>query len=483
MNKTFSETINAVIWSFVERFGYLFIQFLTNMTLARILSPNEFGQIGLIMVFVALSLTFIDGGFGAALIQKKIPNKNDYSTVFIINLCIAVFLYFLIFISASSISIFFNILEIENLLKIIGIILIIDSISIVQNNILVKALNFKLLAKIKIFSALISCFIAIFLAYKGFGVWSLVYQYVINSFVRLFLLWRVSLWKPNFRFSKKSFNELFGYGSKLLAARLLSELYIHSQSLIIGRVFSPADLGFYTQAKQLQQIPVQSLGSVVNNVTFPVFSKIQDDIIKVKRGMRKSLKSVAFINFPLMVLLALIAEPLIILLYTEKWLQSVPYFQVLCLGFGLFLIVHSVNLSLIKSLGRSDWVLKLEIIKKITGILFILIGVSFYGIMGMLYALALNSILELFLNGYYTGKLIGYGPISQILDFGPTLLLAILSGIISWFTSSFYLINNNLVVIILSSSCYLITYLILVFIFKIEALSIFKTIIVNRFFK
>lgn len=480
MNKLNQKTTNAVIWSFIERFGYLLIQFITNLILARLLSPYEFGQIGLMMVFIALSITFIDGGFGAALIQKKSPNKKDYSTVFMINIFIAVLLYCCIYISANSISTFFKIEEIEKLLKVIGIILIVDSISIVQNNILIKNLSFKVLAKIKVTSALISCFIAIFLAHNGFGVWSLVCQYVTNSFVRTFLLWRISSWKPNLRYSRSSFNELFGYGSKLLMARILSELYIHIQSLIIGRVFTPSDLGFYTQAKQLQQIPVQSLGSIVNNVTFPVFSSIQNDIDKVKRGMRKSLKSVVFINFPLMIFLSLIAKPLIILLYGEKWISSVPYFQVLCLGFGMLLIIHSVNLSLIKSLGRSDWVLKLEVIKKIIGILLIYIGIKFYGIMGMLYALTLNSIIELFLNGHYTRKLIGYGSIMQILDLAPTFLIAIFSGLISWFALSFILINNNLLEIIINTICFISLFLTLVQIFKIEAYHTFRSLVEDR---
>jgi O-antigen/teichoic acid export membrane protein len=480
MDKINKKTTDAIIWSFVERFGYLFIQFITNLTLARLLSPYEFGQIGLIMVFIALSLTFIDGGFGAALIQKKNPDKNDYSTVFIINICLAILLYCFIFIFAPTISIFFNMEEIDNLLKVIGIILIVDSIAIVQNNILIKNLDFKLLAKIKVVSALISCVFALFLAYFGFGVWSLVCQYVVNSFIRSLLLWKVSFWKPNFLFSTNSFKELFGFGSKLLTARFMSELYIHLQSLIIGKTFTPIDLGFYTQAKQLQQIPVQSLGSIVNNVTFPVFSNIQDDIDRVRRGMQKSLKSAVFINFPLMIFLSLISKPLIVLLYSEKWLPSVPYFQVLCLGFGMFLIVHSINLSLIKSLGRSDWVLKLEIIKKITGIFLIYVGVSCYGIMGMLYALALNSILELFLNGYYTGKLIDYGITSQISDFAPTFLIAFFSGIISWTILSFTLYDQILLDIIISSFCYISVYLLLAYIFKIESLMTYKNIILNH---
>ena len=480
MNKLTKKTVNGMIWSFIERFGFLVLQFLTNLFLARILSPDDFGQIGLLMVFVALSLTFIDGGLGAALVQKKSTSKSDYSTVFTVNFALAIVLYCLIFYTAPFISVFFKVGEIESLLKVIGVILIIDSIGIVQHNILLKKLHFKKLAKIKITSAFISCFFALILAYNGVGVWSLVYQYIINSFTRTLLLLIGTSWKPHFQISKNSLDDLFGYGWKLLAARFLSELYIHLQSLIIGRIFTPADLGFYSQAKQLQQIPVQSLGTVVNNVTFPVFSNIQDNTIKVREGLKKTLKSVVFINFPLMVFLALVADPLFTLLYTEKWSESVPYFQVLCVGFGMFLIVHSVNLSLIKSLGRSDWILKLEIIKKITGVILIIIGIKFFGIMGMLYALALNSILEIFLNGHYTNKLINYSTKSQIIDFGPTLLVSLFSGVSSWFILFKILLDHNFYVLIFVGLCFLLTYLFLAYLFKIEALFYFKKILVNR---
>ncbi len=459
-----------MIWSFAERFGYLFLQFVTNIILARLLTPADFGLIGMMLVFVALSLTFIDGGFGAALIQKKVPDNNDYSTVFFINIGLAILLYILLFLFSGNISTFYNQPQLTNLLKVLGIILIIDSFGIVQNNILIKNISFKKIAKIKITAAFIACITAIIFAYKGFGVWSLIIQYILNSTIRSFLLWLSTTWRPAFLFSSVSFKELFGFGSKLLAARFISELYIHMQALVIGRLFSSADLGFYTQAKQLQQIPVQSLATVVNSVTFPIYSSLQDDKEKLKDGVRKSLKSVVFINFPLMIFLTVVAKPLIILLYTDKWLPSVPYFQVLCIGFGMLLIVHNLNLSLLKSVGRSDWVLWLEIIKKIIGILLIIVGIKLFGIMGILYALTINSFLEFFLNAYCTGKAINYGIRLQIKDLTPTLLISAASGLFSYLFLNNLNINSHILFLIFCLMIYFGTYLAFSYFLKIEAL-------------
>lgn len=478
MSSLKSKTINGLIWSFVERFGYLFLQFITNLILARILTPSEFGLIGMMMVFVALSLTFIDGGFGAALIQKEKPNNNDYSTVFYINIIIAITLYLLLFVFSNKIASFFSQSQLSLLLKVLGSILLIDSIGIVQNNILIKNISFKKIAIIKIISASISCSTAILFAYNGLGVWSLVVLYVLNSSMRSLLLWFNTSWRPSLIFSKSSFKDLFGFGSKLLTARFISEFYIHMQSLVIGRVFSSADLGFYTQAKQLQQVPVQSLSTVINSVTFPVFSSLQNDKIKLKEGMKKSMKSAVFINFPIMVFLTVIAKSLIIVLYTEKWLPSVPYFQILCIGFGLLLIVHSINLSAIKSVGKSDWILYLEIIKKLLGVIFIIVGIKIYGIMGVLYALAINSLLEFFLNGHFTGKAINYGIISQLKDILPALLIALITGLITYLTIIHYMtISGEINIIILCLGVYSLLYLTLSYMFKIDSMNYYSDII------
>lgn len=475
------KTIYGMIWSFVERFGYLSIQFISNIILARLLTPADFGLIGMMMVFVAISNVLIEGGLGSALIQKINPTKEDYSTIFFTNIIIAILIYFILFFTSSNIASFYHQSKLAELLKIIGLILIIDSFSIVQNNILIKNINFKKIAKIKITSAFFSSSVAIFGAYYGYGVWSLVIQNLLNSTIRSFLLWITSSFVPMKIFNKDSFKELFGFGSKLLVASLLSEIYRNFQALIIGRSFTPKDLGFYTQANQLQQIPVSTLAVVVNQVTFPVFSELQHNQSVLIVGLRKSLKSLVYINFPLMVVLVVIAEPLFLLLFTDKWLSSVPYFQLLCLGFGMLLIVHNTNLNVLKSIKRSDMVLYLEIIKKIIGVILILGGIK-YGIVGMIIGLGINSYLEFFLNGFVVGKNIGYGITKQIKDIGPAFILSITTGIIVYFLfQGFYL--NYVVKMILQVLLYVFLYLIFSYFLKFEAFTIYFVTIKNLLIK
>lgn len=432
MNKSLKEkTVHGILWSFAERFGYLLLQFITNLVLARLLTPDDFGLIGMMMVFIGLCTIMIDGGFGAALIQKKDPTHNDYSTIFYTNILISIVFYLGLFLIADTIAEFYSQPQLSNLVRILGFVLVFDSFSIIQNNILVKNLQFKQIAKIKISAAFLSSLIGIILALKDFGVWSLVVQYLTNSVMRTLFFWIRSSWHPTLIFSITSFKALFRYGSKLLLASFISEFYRNFQSLLIGRVFTPKDLGFYTQAKQLQTVPSTALMMIINQVTFPVFSQMRSNVDKLIMGIRSVLKSLVFVNFPIMILMAVVAKPLFVFLFTEKWLPSVPYFQLLCLGFGLLLVVHNLNLNVLKSIGRSDLVLRLEVIKKAIGIALILILLRF-GIIGILLALWINSIIEFFLNGYYTGKCVGYGILKQIKDIAPTLVISSLIGLLTW---------------------------------------------------
>lgn len=473
--------ISGMLWSFCERFGFLSIQFITNIVLSRMLSPDDFGLIGMMMIFIALSNIFVDGGFGSALIQKKDPSHADYSTVFFINIILSSICYIILFSCSGIIAGFFSQFLLTDLLKILGLILIIDSFSIVQNNLLIKNLRFKTIAKVKISSAIVSSITAVIAAYCGLGVWSLVILSITNSVVKSILLWFNGHWFPSFIFSGESFRRLFGFGSKLLAASLLSELYRNFQQLVIGRYFSAKDLGFFTQAKQLEQIPVNTLMAVVNQVTYPVFSEMQNAKDRLVLGVRKSLKSLVFINFPLMVCLAIIAKPLILLLYTEKWLPSVSYFQLLCVGFGLLLIVHNTNLNILKAIGKSDSVLLLEIIKKISGVFLIIWGLKF-GINGILYALALNSVIEFFLNGYCVGKYIDYGIMKQLRDIFPTLFISFSVGLIVYLVFKDVDITP-LLSVICQSLLYISVYLSGAYLLRMEGLFVYVNVIKEKVMK
>lgn len=466
MSEIKQKALIGIFWSFCERFGVLFIQFAANIVLARLLTPNDYGVIGILLVFTTLSQVFIDAGFGAALIQKKNPSKEDYSTVFFINIIIAVICYIVLFFSSDFISNYFAKPQLSILLQVIGIIIIFDAFTTVQNNILIKTLNFKRIANIKIIVAIISSIASIIAALNGLGIWSLVILYTLNSIIKTILLWVLSDWRPSLVFSKKSFKELFGFGSKLLLASLLSDGYRGLQSIIIGRYLSVKELGFFTQARQLENVPVSSIIAIVNQVTFPVFAQLQDTKEQLNNALKRCFQLLGFINFPAMILLSIIAKPLFMLLYGETWLQSAPYFQGLCLGFGLLLVIHNTNLSILKATGNSGTVLKLEIIKKIIGVSLIFLLIDL-GVMGLIYALAINSFIEFFINGYCTGKETGFGIKEQTKVLFPILLHSTIIGAIVYFIPSIIDLGDTLTLIIQIIS-YITLYLVGAYIVKMQ---------------
>lgn len=462
------KAINGVFWSFLERFGTLSIQFIANIVLARLLTPDDYGLLGILLVFISLSTIFIDSGFGSALIQKKHTTNEDYSTVFIVNFVIAIVCYLILFLSSNFIAEYFGKPLLSELLRVLGLVLIFNALSTVQNNILQKSLKFKKISNIKIIVATVSSGVAILAAIQGFGVWSLVILYLMNSTVLAILLWLSTDWYPSLIFSNKSFKELFGFGSKLLFASLLSQGYHNIQSIIIGRIFSVKDLGYFTQAKQLENVPVTTIITIVNKVTYPVFSQLQDNKEQLRSGLKRTFQLLSFVNFPLMILLGIVGEPLFEILYGDKWLVAVPYFQVLCIGFGPLVVVHHTNLNAIKAIGKSGIVLKLEVIKKILGILLIFLLMQ-YGIMGIVIALCVNSFCEFFINGYYTGKYVGYGIISQIKVLSPILFLSIISGILTYFTSYIPTLNS-IQLLFIQTIVFMTIYLLSVYLCKLDIL-------------
>lgn len=474
------QTITGMIWSFIERFGSMMLQFIANILLARLLTPNDFGLIGMIMVFIAISNTIVDSGFSAALIQKKTVSQEDYSTIFFVNVILAVFLFVLLFVTSPYIANFYQQAELTNLLRVLGFALILNAFNIIQNTQLIRKVDFKKIAKINVFATFLACTLAIILAFKGFGVWSLVFQLLAIAFFRSLFLWIWNSWRPNLIISLESLKNLFGFGSKLLFSSLLDTIYTNLQSLIIGKVFSVRDLGFYTQANKMSDVPVSTLSGVITQVTFPVFARMQDDYERMKSGVQKSLKSLVFINFPIMILLIIIAKPLFLILFTEKWNEAVPYFQILCLS-GMLLTLHVTNLNILKATGRSDIFFKLEIAKKIIGIIAIIIGIQF-GIMGMLYAIVITSYLCLGLNAYFSGKVIKYGILEQFKDVFPTYTLSILIGIFTYLLVS-HIHLNYITNLILSIIVFSVFYIGISKLLRFEALELFSDIINDRIFK
>lgn len=455
MDELRKKTVLGSLWVTISRFGYLTIQFVSNLVLARLLTPADFGTIGILMVFVALSHVLIDSGLSASLIQKKDITNSDKSTVFFTNMIFSLIVYLFIFVLAPFISNYFNIPELTLLIRVLEAIVIIDAFCAIQSTLLSREMNFKRLTKIRLTSIFIAAIVSIILAYNGFGIWSLIVQYILYSLLRASITWVLAKWRPSLTFSINSFKELFGYGSKLLLSSFVAELYINFQQILIGRYYTPADLGYYSQARQFQQIPTGTITQVINSVSFPAYAKLQDDRIKLMDMFRQNVRLVSFFNTAIMILLAVIAKPLIILLYSDKWIGAIEYFQFLCIGFGILLAIHQCSLSVLKAVGRSDYVLKLEIIKKILGILFILIGINIWGLWGILYALALNSVIEIFLNGYCIKKEINYGGIEQLKDLFPSLVVALIAGFLSYMILTNLLSNSNeLISVVLISIIY-----------------------------
>ncbi|MBN2598112.1 MAG: MOP flippase family protein [Marinifilaceae bacterium] len=440
MSELKSQTIKGVFWSFLEKFGSQFILLISQVILARLLEPEDFGLIGMLAIFIGVSQAFIDSGFDNALIQKKDVNQTDYSTVFYFNIAIGFVLYFLLFAAAPYIADFFHQPLLIDLTRVVCLVLAVNSFGLIH---LVKfkiEMNFKSIAQVVVIANFLSAFVGIGMALLNFGVWALAGQIIGIYFFRTVLFWVKSTWRPSFIFSIQSFNQLFRFGSKLLLSGIISQTFENIYLMVIGRMFSASALGFYSQAKKLQQVPVTTLAQVVGNVTFPAFSKIQDDNEKLKQGFRKLIKLLVFINFPLMLGLAVIAKPLLVLVLGVKWLPSVPYFQLLCIA-GMIYTLHTSNLNILKVKGRSDLFLILEVVKKLIVIIAIVIGLN-WGIMGLVIGQICTSFISFFINAFFTGKLIAYTIPNQLKDISQTFLISLLMVA---FMMTGWLIDNEII--------------------------------------
>ena len=394
--------------------------------MARLLLPSDYGMIGMLTVFLQISQTFIDSGFSDALVQKKDRTETDLSTVFYFNIVISVLLYILLFIGAPYIAQFYRMPELTLVTRIIMLNLIFSSFAAVPKTILTIRIDFKSQSKISLISAVVSGVVGITMAYKGTGVWSLVVQSLLNALLIALLFFYYINWRPLKVFSKESFQRLFSFGSKLLFSRLIHVLYYNLYSLVIGRKYSSAELGYYTRAEQFAVFPSGNINAIISRVTFPILSNIQEDDERLALAYRKYIKLASFLIFPLMVGLAVLAKPLILLLLTEKWIMTVVLLQILCFDW-MFDHLSIINLNLLYVKGRSDWALRLEIIKKSIATLILFISMPF-GIEGMCCGRVLYSLLAVYLNTYYTQNLIGLSFMSQIRDIFPSFILSLFMG-------------------------------------------------------
>jgi len=469
-------TVFGMMWSAVGKVGTLTINFLSNLVLARLLMPEDFDCIGMLAIFLAVSNIFIQGGLGAALIQKKNPTHLDYSTVFYWNLVFAALFYLILFAIAPSVARFYGLPILQPMLRVQSSVLIIQSFAIVQYTQLQKRMDFRSLAIRNMAAAFAGTLIAIPMALRGFGAWSLVASAIIAAVVNVLLLWKMSSWRPTLEFSMVSLKQLFSFGGLMLLSSLAETLYTNLQGLIIGKKVPAGNLGYYMQAKKLEEVPVTGLSSIVNDVTFPAFSSLQDDSERLLAGMRRSTKALAFVNFPMMILLIIIALPLITLLYSAKWETSAPYFQILCIS-GLIYTINTLNTNVIKALGKGKIYFIIQITKRVIGIGLIFAGVR-YGIYGLLWAVASVAYITFIINGLVNKKLINYGVFRQLGDVGPCFIVAALAGALTYGLGSVLHIHLYLVMLV-QIIVYAVLYLLLAKLLKIEGLQTYTDIVTN----
>ena len=412
----------GILWSTVERFSVQGIQFLIMIVMARLLTPHDYGLIGMLTIFIAVAQSLIDSGFSQALIRKQDRTEIDNNTVFYFNIVVSGLLYFILYISAPFVADFYNTPQLCPVMRVVCISIIFNSLAVVQRALLTIKIDFKTQAKAALTAAVTSGVVGITMAYHGFGVWSLVIQQLLNLGINTSLLWLLSKWRPRLIYSWQSFHELFAFGSKLLASGLLDTIYRNIYPIVIGKLFSASNLGHYTRAQHFSEFPSSNLTGIIQRVTYPVLCEIQHDDTRLADIYRKILKLSAFIIFPLMIGLSSVAKPLVNIMLGQQWDFCGQLLQIICFSMMWFPI-HSINLNLLQVKGRSDLFLRLEIIKKFLGIGVLCITAPF-GLIMMCYGQIFNSLVALIINTYYTGRIIHVGFFRQMRDLLPTISLS-----------------------------------------------------------
>lgn len=457
-----TKIFSSLIWKFLERGGTQGIQFILQMVLARLLTPKDYGTVALITIFIAISTVFVQSGFNTALIQKKDIDEEDISSVFYVSLFIATIMYIILWIFAPTIANFYKILELTSIVRGMGLVLFLNTFNSIQNAIVSRNMEFKRLFYSSLGAIIISGILGIILAYRGFGVWSLVYQQLMNQFSICIILWFTVKWRPKLLFSIKKVKKLFSFGGKLLCSSLIDTIYRELVNLIVGKVYSPAMLGYYNRGDQFPKVIVSNFNGSIQSVIFPALASIQHDKVRVKEIMRRAIMMSSYIVFPAMVGLIVVSEPMIRLVLTERWLPCVPYLRVFCLSYALWPI-HTANLQAINAIGRSDIFLKLEIIKKIIGVSIIIVT-SRYSPYIMAIGTVFSGIISSFINSYPNKKLLNYSYLEQMKDILPSLFISIIMGIIIYLIQ--LLVYRDILTIILQVILGGILYVMLSYIFK-----------------
>lgn len=415
------QAVRGVGWSFADSILGQGVTFIVGLVLARLLSPDDYGLIGIITIFITVFNAIVDSGFSNSLIRKAEVTGIEYNTMFIVNFIVSILLFLLLFITAPYVALFFRRPELIELSRVMGVVIILNAISIVQNTVLTKELNFKAKTKASLISSLISGVIGIVMAYAGCSIWALVGQQISRQLLYSIGLWRFVRWRPSLKFSVSSFQYMWNFGWKILVSGLLNTIWNQIYQVVIGRFYTPYTLGLYTRAEQFGNICSSNLTSIVQRVSFPVLSKLQDDKIRLKGAYKRIIKTTMLITLTLMLGMAGCAKPLILFLLGEKWQECIPFLQILSFNM-MFYPLHSINLNMLQVQGRSDLFLKLEVFKKIVAVGPILLGV-FVNIYWMLIGSVFTNIFALYLNAYYSGPYLKYSIWEQVRDILPSLLM------------------------------------------------------------
>lgn len=418
------DTVSGVVWSAIERFSVQGVQFVIMLVMANLLDPSDYGMVGMLMVFLAISQVLIDSGFSSALIRKQNRTNVDNSTVFYFNTIVSIILYIVLWICSPLIADFYELPLLCELMRVLGLTVIINSIVVVPRVILTSKIDFKTQTKASLYSVVLSGVVGILMAFNGYRVWSIVWQQITYSILYCTLLLTFSKWRPALVYSWESFRELFGFGSKLLVSSMLDTVWRNIYPIVVGKVFSANILGHYSRAQHFSEMPSSNVTMILQRVTYPILCRIQDDEERLEIIYRKFIRVSVFVVFPMMLGLSACAKPLIGVFLNESWSYCATLLMIICFSM-MWYPMQAINLNLLQVKGRSDLFLRLEIIKKIMGIIILCISVPL-GIEAMCYAGIISSLISLVINTYYTGKLINCGFFVQIKDIAHILLTSLL---------------------------------------------------------
>ena len=423
---------SGMVWTALRKYSTMVIHFISGIILARLLTPHDYGCIGMLAIFMALANTFIDAGFGSALIQRKQPTQTDYSTIFFWNLGVACLMYVLLFFSAPAVARFYDIPLLCPVLRVQALVLFINAFNLIQRNQLKKNLNFKILSIVTIITSIISLTVTIMMAYNGFGVWALVVQNLLVAAIPALVFWFYVKWRPLWTFSWKSFRELFSFGAYVLLSHFVNELGKHIQGLLIGKLFSSATLGYYSKAMGTEKLASHTISSIITSVTYPLYATVQDNRQLLGNMIKRLTMAISYFTFPLLLLLILLAKPIFIILYSDRWLPSVIYFQILCIV-GITSCLQAINTQSIAAIGKSKQMFLWTLVKRVLGSGMMIVGLFIYGMKGFLVGMVIYNFFCYFVNIGLVSKYIGYHWTLQLIDLMPVSVVSLVAFFVSYY--------------------------------------------------